>query len=126
MKREHGLLVSVYVYGSEQRPLGSWFRPPPGLPRPVAKGQNGSCERPQYGPSPRELREFQEGALRPLGGGRRMLRHRLHTAAPVNACNVYLVRPHTLKKGLVMMQFCNAIDLASIKDMTLSCLENPI
>ena len=102
MKREHGLLVSVYLYGSEQRPLGSWFRPPPGLPRPVAKGQHGLFERPQYGPSPRELRAFQEGALRPLGSGRHMLRLKqncLYTAAPVNACNVYLVRPHTLKKG---------------------------
>jgi hypothetical protein len=110
MKREHGLLVSVYLYGHEQRPLRSWLRRPPGLPLPVAKGQNGLFERPQYGPSPRELRDIQEGKVRPLGSGRHMLRFKqncLYTAAPVNACNVYLVR-------------------ASIKDMTTSCLKSPV
>jgi hypothetical protein len=113
MKRQHGLLARAHVFGQPHVQHGEFCRPLPGATRSVAEPavatpELGPSGRPHRGPNLATLRAREEGGHRPLGGGRqrrqrRQTRHtrstntniitqeKWHTAAPVTACNVYLV-----------------------------------
>ena len=65
MQREHGLLGRMPVFGAPHEGKSDWYRPLPGLARPVAwAGQ----ERPHKGPSLRTLRAREVGGHKLLGG----------------------------------------------------------
>ena len=101
MKREHGLLARAHVFGQPHVQHGEFCRPLPGATRSVAEPavatpELGPSGRPHRGPNLATLRAREEGRHRPLGGGRQtrsknITNQKWHTAAPVNACNVYLV-----------------------------------
>ena len=82
MKREHGLRVNMTVWSApheEPKEQSDWFRPLPGLARPVAKGveytifglgEGGTPELPQKGPNLPTLRAREVGLHKILGGAR--------------------------------------------------------
>jgi len=111
MRREHRLLGRIRIisapttdapHGYRWPFLGEseWYRPLPGLVRPVASVHHNSSERPHYGPTSRTLRAREEGRHNLLGGlGGTGARPRHHTHRPAKTTqslaktgNVYLVR----------------------------------